>query len=101
MCSALLLQENLRVVSIQLVQTAEMIQPVVGVMMVLEQDWGSVYLVGMLAQTSQVSAVRQVDGFSQSAPVSNTYAVNYERCIVMGMMEFNVRLWWLFLAFIF
>jgi len=53
-----------------------MTQPVVGVMMVLEQDWGSVFLVGMLVQTSQVSAVRQVDGFSQSAPVSNTCAVN-------------------------
>jgi len=53
-----------------------MTQPVVGVMMVLEQDWGSVFLVGMLAQTSQISAVRQVDGFSQSAPVSNTCAVN-------------------------
>ena len=75
-----------------------MIQHVVGVMMVLEQGWGSVFLVGMLAQTSQVPAVRQVDGFSQSAPVSNTCAVNLESCTVVGMMEFHVRLWWLFLA---
>lgn len=74
-----------------------MIQHVVGVMTVLEQGWGSVFLVGMLAQT----AVRQVDGFSQSAPVSNTCAVNLESCIVVGMMEFHVRLWWLFLAFSF
>jgi hypothetical protein len=53
-----------------------MTQPAVGVMMVLEQAWGSVFLVGMLAQTSQISAVQQVNGFSQSAPVSNTCTVN-------------------------
>lgn len=76
MCSALLLQGNLRAVSIQLVSNAEMTQPVVGVMMVQERGWGSVFLVGMPAQTSQVSAVRQVDGFSQSAPVSNTCAIS-------------------------
>jgi hypothetical protein len=48
-----------------------MTQPVGGVMMVLGQGWGSVCLVGMLAQTSPVSAVLQVDGFSQNAQVSH------------------------------
>jgi len=78
-----------------------MTQPVVGVMMVLEQDWGSVFLVGMLAQTSQVPAVQQVDGFSQSAPVSNNMCSQLGEVYCSGVMEFHVRLWWLFLAFSF
>jgi hypothetical protein len=48
-----------------------MTRPVGGVMMVLEQGWGSVCLVGMLAQTSPILAVLQVDGSSQNAQVSH------------------------------
>jgi len=49
-----------------------MTQPVGGVMMALGQGWDSAYLVGMLAQTSPISAVWQVTGSSQNVPVSNT-----------------------------
>jgi hypothetical protein len=49
-----------------------MTRPVGGVMMALGQGWGSVCLVGILAQTSPISAVQQVDGSSQNVRVSNT-----------------------------
>jgi hypothetical protein len=54
-----------------------MTQHVGGAMMVLVQGWASVCLVGMLAQTSPVSVVLQVDGSSQNAQVSHAAYLDF------------------------